>query len=201
MATEDKESPLKKQHILILDNFDSFTYNLLHYIEEFEGISCDVIRNDVIELSQLSLYDAIILSPGPGIPEEAGKLLTVINHIYQTKKMLGVCLGLQGIVVALGGSLKQLDEVMHGLERDCTIVDNSDPLFKGISNKFSAGRYHSWVADKNNLPEELLVTAIDDQNNIMAIRHKKFPVYAVQFHPESVMTPSGKEIIRNWLDI
>ena len=198
---EDNKSPLKKQHILILDNFDSFTYNLLHYTEEFDGITCDVIRNNVIELNQLNSYDAIILSPGPGIPEEAGMLLPVIKHTYQTKKILGVCLGLQGIVVSLGGGLKQLDKVMHGVERNCTIVDSSDPLFNGIKSEFSAGRYHSWVADNKKLPEELIVSAVDDEGQIMSLYHRNYPVYAVQFHPESIMTPVGKQIIRNWLAI
>lgn len=192
---------MKKQHILLLDNYDSFTYNLLHYLEEINGITCEVIRNDAFDPDRLSDFDAIILSPGPGLPEGAGILLPLISQCYQSKKILGVCLGLQAIVVAFGGALKQLDNVMHGLQRNCIVTDKNDKLFAGIKKIFPTGRYHSWVADEKKLPMELIVSAVDEQGEIMAIHHRHLPVYGVQFHPESIMTPSGKQIIRNWLEV
>ena len=192
---------MKEQRILLLDNYDSFTYNILHYVEELTGSACDVIRNDAFDLKYLVNYDSIILSPGPGLPEEAGVLISLIKQAYQNKKILGVCLGHQALAVAFNGTLKQLDNVMHGLQRNCTVIDHADPLYSNLPKSFPAGRYHSWVVDEKNLPHDFIITAVDDEKNIMSMRHLQYSLFGVQFHPESIMTPAGKQIIRNWLEI
>ena len=184
-----------------MDNYDSFTYNILHYVEELTDSSVDVVRNDAFDLNSLSDYDSIILSPGPGLPEEAGVLIPLIRQSFNNKKILGVCLGHQALTVAFDGELKQLNKVMHGLQRNCKVVDTADQLYKGLPEVFTAGRYHSWVVDEKSLSKDFIVSAIDDDKNIMSMRHRKYPVYGVQFHPESIMTPFGKQIIRNWLEI
>ena len=199
MGTEDNQRLLKNQRILLLDNYDSFTYNILHYVEELDNIECTVIRNDDFDLKQINHFDSIILSPGPGLPEEAGILIPLIKAALPTKKILGICLGHQALAVALGGRLKQLNKVMHGLQRNCIMKDTGDPLFFQLPGTFTTGRYHSWVVDELQLPDQLIVSAIDDDNQIMAIHHKALPVYGVQFHPESIMTPFGKKIIQNWI--
>lgn len=184
--------------ILLLDNYDSFTFNLVHIVKEL-GYEIDVVRNDKIALEAVDAYDKILLSPGPGIPEEAGILLPLIERYATAKSILGVCLGEQAIGQVFGAKLINLQEVYHGI---CSVIDvvADEPLFKGMGNPFMGGRYHSWVVDPENLPECLEVTAIErESRQIMALRHKEYDVKGIQFHPESVLTPNGKTIIENWL--
>ncbi len=181
--------------ILVLDNYDSFTYNLVHYIESF-NVQCDVFRNDKISLEEVRKYDKILLSPGPGIPEEAGILLDVIKTYAPTKSILGVCLGHQAIGQVFGAELYNVGQVIHGKSKNTTIIE-SDILFDGMDNSFQSGRYHSWAI--KNVQSPLIVTATDDDGIVQAIKHENFNVRGVQFHPESVMTPQGKNIIENWL--
>ena len=185
--------------ILIFDNYDSFTYNLLHIVQQFTDAEVDVVRNDKISLEEIEKYDGIILSPGPGIPSEAGILLDLIKKYHATKPILGVCLGLQAIAEAFGGSLINLDKVMHGVATHTLIKTTNESLFNGMKLGFLAGRYHSWVVNPETLPPSLEVTAVDDEGEIMAIRHRRFNVKGVQFHPESVLTQDGSKIIENWL--
>lgn len=184
--------------ILILDNYDSFTYNLLHLVKELGFTDVEVHRNDRISLDEVDKFDKIILSPGPGIPEEAGILLPLIKRYAPTKSILGVCLGHQAIGQAFGAKLVNLKEVFHGVETPIKIV-KEDSLFSGLSNEITVGRYHSWIISNENIPNELEVIAEDEQGEIMAIRHKTYNVKGIQFHPESVLTPKGHEIINNWL--
>ena len=186
--------------ILIIDNYDSFTYNLVQYVEEIVGHEIDVYRNDKIEIMEVEKYDYIILSPGPGLPKDAGIMPIVIEKYSPTKKILGVCLGHQAIAEAFGGSLQNLDKVYHGVATDME-VKKSDSLFEGISKVFKAGRYHSWIVNKIGFPDSLEVTAVDDGGEVMALAHKKYKVKGVQFHPESILTPQGKRIISNFLNI
>lgn len=189
--------------ILVFDNYDSFTYNLVHLVEKIMHIKVEVYRNDQIPLEKVKEYDKIILSPGPGIPEEAGLLLPLIKEYAATKSILGVCLGHQAIGEAFGGKLTNLSTVYHGVatpievKRKKSTFDNS--LFDGLPDKFDVGRYHSWIINDENFPDELEVTARDENNYIMALQHKKYDVQGVQFHPESVLTPLGEVILRNWL--
>ena len=185
--------------ILVFDNYDSFTYNLVHLVEKITHEKVDVYRNDEIALEKVADYDKIILSPGPGIPEEAGLLLPLIKMYASTKSILGVCLGHQAIGQAFGGTLTNLSTVFHGVATSCKQTKIKSRLFEGMENEFEIGRYHSWVIDNNNFPDELEITATDENNLIMALQHKTFDVQGVQFHPESVLTPSGETIIRNWL--
>ncbi len=182
--------------VFVVDNYDSFTYNLVHYLEHLE-YEVTVKQNDHFEIDELEEFDAIILSPGPGIPSEAGQLMSVISSYGSTKKILGVCLGLQAIVEVYGGEIRNLDQVYHGVSTNIQIIEK-DSLFEGLPNIFQVGRYHSWAAT-DPVPDCLTVTAVDQTGIIMAIRHKTFDVRAVQFHPESIMTSHGKEILRNWL--
>jgi anthranilate synthase component 2 len=184
--------------ILVFDNYDSFTYNLVHLVEKITHIKVDVYRNDQIALEKIKDYDKIILSPGPGIPSEAGLLLDVIKEYAPTKSILGVCLGHQAIGQAFGGTLENLDTVYHGIATPCKLSEAS-PLFKGLPGSIEVGRYHSWVIKEEGFPEALEVTARDDNNYIMALQHKKYDVQGVQFHPESILTPDGEAILRNWL--
>ena len=186
--------------ILLFDNYDSFTYNLLHILKEF-GADVEVFRNDKITLDEVDRFDKIVLSPGPGIPEEAGILLPLIRRYAPTKSILGVCLGEQAIGEAFGAKLINLTEVHHGVCSDVRVVAN-DPLFNGLDRIFRVGRYHSWVVSKEGLPDCLEITAEDtEEGQIMGLRHKEYNVRGIQFHPESVLTPQGKEIIKNWLSI
>ncbi len=182
---------------VIIDNYDSFTYNLAHLVKEL-GAEVDVLRNDKFELEELEKYDKIILSPGPGIPEEAGLLLEVIRTYAGRKPMLGVCLGEQAIGQAFGGKLTNLSEVFHGIQTNVKIK-NKDYIFDGLPTEIPVGRYHSWVVDADGFPEELVVTAISPEGQIMALKHREYDVHGIQFHPESVLTPDGKQIIGNWL--
>lgn len=186
--------------ILVFDNYDSFTYNLVHYLEMLTVAPIEVHRNDKITLKEIEKFDKIVLSPGSGIPSESGILLDVIKTYAVTKSILGICLGQQAIVEAFGGSLRNLDEVFHGVSTPATIIVD-DILFKNIPRKINIGRYHSWVAEKNNFPEELQITALDEVGEIMALRHKKYDIRAVQFHPESILTEFGLQIMDNWINL
>ena len=182
---------------IIIDNYDSFTYNLAHLVKEL-GAEVDVLRNDKFELEELEKYDKIILSPGPGIPEEAGLLLEVIRTYAGRKPILGVCLGEQAIGQAFGGKLTNLSEVFHGIQTNVKIK-NKDYIFDGLPTEIPVGRYHSWVVDTDGFPEELVVTAISPEGQIMALKHREYDIHGIQFHPESVLTPDGKQIVGNWL--
>tara|TARA_R110000868_G_scaffold30589_2_gene112884 strand:+ start:1521 stop:2084 length:564 start_codon:yes stop_codon:yes gene_type:complete len=183
--------------ILIIDNYDSFTYNLVHYLEDLD---CEVIvkRNDQLTLEEVNAFDKIVLSPGPGIPDEAGLLKAIIKRYSPTKKIFGVCLGQQAIAEVFGGSLINLDTVYHGIATKINIV-KEDVLFSGLPNELEVGRYHSWVVNPD-LPEALEATSFDENGQVMSLRHKIYDVSAVQFHPESVLTPQGKQILKNWVN-
>lgn len=186
--------------VLIFDNYDSFTYNLVHLVEKILHQKVDVVRNDQVELENIDQYDKIILSPGPGIPSEAGLLLDVIKEYASSKSILGVCLGHQAIGEVFGGRLINLPTVYHGIATPITIANNKGSgLFDGLPSNIRVGRYHSWVIADEEFPEELEITARDENNLIMALHHKTFDVQGVQFHPESILTPDGETIIRNWL--
>ncbi|MCG2459635.1 aminodeoxychorismate/anthranilate synthase component II [Flavobacteriaceae bacterium F89] len=182
--------------VLVIDNYDSFTYNLVHYLEDLE---CEVTvkRNDQLNLEEVAAFDKIVLSPGPGIPDEAGMLKEIIKAFAPTKSILGVCLGQQAIGEVFGGTLVNLDLVHHGVATKINIVKD-DVLFHGIPREIEVGRYHSWVVNPN-LPEVLEATSLDENGEVMSLRHKIYDVCAVQFHPESVLTPHGKKILENWL--
>ncbi|MDQ3109659.1 MAG: aminodeoxychorismate/anthranilate synthase component II [Bacteroidota bacterium] len=188
------------KRILVFDNYDSFTYNLVHLVEKITGASVDVVRNDKMDLNDVEMYDKIILSPGPGIPVEAGLLLPLIRKYAATKSILGVCLGHQAIGEALGGKLKQLDKVFHGVATNVRLSADAGFLFSGLPPEFKAGRYHSWVIDEKELTPDLMITARDEDGGIMGIQHKKFDVSGVQFHPESIMTEYGEELLLNFLN-
>ena len=183
--------------IVIIDNYDSFTYNLSHLLKEL-GAEIDVVRNDKFELMDLEQYDKIVLSPGPGIPSEAGLLLDVIRTYAGRKPILGVCLGHQAIGEVFGASLENLKEVYHGVQTEGTQLGN-DYIFEGLPERVMMGRYHSWVVAKDSVPECLEVTAMSDDGEIMAMRHRQYDIHGIQFHPESVLTPEGKTIVGNFL--
>jgi anthranilate synthase component 2 len=185
--------------IAVIDNYDSFTYNLVHAIKKISGFPVDVFRNDQIALEDLEKYDKIVLSPGPGIPEEAGLLLDIIKRYAPTKSILGVCLGHQAIGEAFGGTLTNMNRVLHGISTPVTKTETATVLFEGLPETFQAGRYHSWIVNEADLPECLKVTAYDDKGMIMAMKHTEYDVEGVQFHPESVLTPLGEQMIANWL--
>lgn len=193
--------------ILVFDNYDSFTYNLVHLVEKIWPHKVDVFRNDRIPLEKVKEYDKIILSPGPGIPSEAGLLLPLIQEYASSKSILGVCLGHQAIGEAFGGKLTNLSTVFHGVATKINVDQahaeqgNSENLFAGLPEELEVGRYHSWIVSEDGFPEELEITARDENKYIMALRHKKYDVQGVQFHPESVLTPDGEKIIRNWLNV
>lgn len=182
---------------VIIDNYDSFTYNLQHYLEAVLEADVPVYRNDQIEISALAVFDNIVLSPGPGLPQHAGITMEVIHRFGSNKRILGVCLGHQAIGLAFGGSLKNLSTVHHGVSSSLQILQD-DYLFENFPNESDVGRYHSWVVSNQQLPDCLEVLAIDEEGEIMALRHQEFDVRGVQFHPESIMTPHGKTLIRNW---
>ncbi|HQR00142.1 MAG TPA: aminodeoxychorismate/anthranilate synthase component II [Ferruginibacter sp.] len=188
-------------NILVFDNYDSFTYNLVHLVEKITAGKVDVYRNDRIELEQVKAYDKIILSPGPGIPEEAGLLLPLIRAYAADKSILGVCLGHQAIGEAFGGKLINLETVYQGVATKIKIEKAGTKIFDGLGPELEVGRYHSWIVGEKDFPEELEITARDENGYIMALRHKKYDVQGVQFHPESVLTPDGEQIIRNWLGL
>lgn len=184
--------------LLILDNYDSFTYNLVHLVEKVSDIPFDVIRNNKIAIEEAGAYDKILLSPGPGLPKDAGIMPELIKRYGSTRSVLGVCLGLQAIGEAYGGTLKNLDRVFHGIATPVNIISD-DLLFNHCPDTFMAGRYHSWVIDPLSLPGSLQITALDSEGNIMALKHKTYDVRAVQFHPESILSEHGGTILSNWL--
>ncbi len=183
--------------ILVIDNYDSFTYNLVHYLEDLD-CEVTVYRNDEFEMEDIAHFDKILLSPGPGIPEEAGLLKQVIQHYGPTKSIFGVCLGQQAIGEVYGGTLSNLDKVYHGVATNVTKAVDDELLFEGLENEFEVGRYHSWVVDAN-LPDCLEATSFDENGQVMSLRHKTYDVRGVQFHPESVLTPNGKKMLENWV--
>jgi anthranilate synthase component II len=186
--------------ILMIDNYDSFTYNLVQYLRELTGQSITVVRNDEVPLSYINDFDCIFISPGPGVPQDSGMILDMIKQYGEKKSIFGVCLGLQAIGIAYGGSLTNLDNVYHGVNTLVSITHEAESIFQGIPSPFMAGRYHSWVIDRATLPSALIITAADEKGMIMAASHKTFHVKGVQFHPESVLTPDGKKILYNFLE-
>ncbi|WP_100616219.1 anthranilate synthase component II [Confluentibacter citreus] len=184
--------------ILVIDNYDSFTYNLVHYLEDLD-CEVTVLRNDKLTLEDVEPFDKIVLSPGPGIPDEAGLLKPIIKKYAPTKSILGVCLGQQAIGEVFGGSLINLEDVYHGVATKVTITVDDESLFNGLEKDIEVGRYHSWVVDAN-LPDSLEATSFDANGQVMSLRHKTYDVRGVQYHPESVLTPHGKQILRNWID-
>ncbi len=189
--------------ILVFDNYDSFTYNLVHLVQKITHEKVDVYRNDKMALEEVKKYDKIILSPGPGVPEEAGLLLPLIKEYASSKPILGVCLGHQAIGQAFGGTLTNLSSVYHGVATSIKINDDrlkvKNDVFSNLPQEIEVGRYHSWVVDKENFPADLEITAEDENGFIMGLQHKTFDVQGVQFHPESVLTPDGEKLMRNWL--
>ena len=185
--------------ILVFDNYDSFTYNLVHAVKKLGYTDVEVHRNDQIALEDIERFDKIILSPGPGVPSESGILLDVIRRYAPTKSILGVCLGEQAIAEAFGGTLINLTDVHHGVSSMVDVLQD-DVLFNGLAKQLEVGRYHSWAAEKSTLPECLTITAEDEEGMIMALQHKTYDVRGVQFHPESVLTPDGEKMLKNWLE-
>ena len=185
--------------IAMIDNYDSFTYNLVHLVKEL-GAEIEVFRNDQFELAELERFEKIMLSPGPGIPEEAGKLIDVIREYAGKKPILGICLGEQAIGEFFGGKLVNLSDVFHGVQTPAHIV-SSDPIFNDMEKDIVVGRYHSWVVDAESIPPCLEVTCISDEGQVMALRHRNYDIRGIQFHPESVLTPEGKKMINNWINL
>lgn len=190
-----------QNHILLIDNYDSFTYNLVHYIEAISDYSVDVFRNNEISIEKVNDYEIIILSPGPGLPKDAGILKQVIERYASSKKILGVCLGMQAIGEIFGGKLKNLDTVYHGIATPIKILEKDGLIFNNLPTELHVGRYHSWVVDKEDFPTDLIITSIDGNGEPMSLRHKKYCVFGVQFHPESILTEHGKEILANFLAV
>jgi anthranilate synthase component 2 len=186
-------------NVLVIDNYDSFTYNLVHYLEDLD-CKVTVFRNDEFDLNELNEFHKILLSPGPGLPSESGLLLDVIKTYASSKSILGICLGMQAIGEVFGGILINLNKVYHGVATKTTQT-NDDSIFNAIPKEFFVGRYHSWAISSQNFPESLEITSVDENNEIMSIRHKTFDVKGVQFHPESILTSHGKKILENWLEI
>lgn len=184
--------------VIVIDNYDSFTYNLVHYLEDL-GCTVTVKRNDQLQLEDIEPFDKIVLSPGPGIPDEAGLLKPIIEAYAKTKPILGVCLGHQAIGEVFGGTLANLDKVYHGVATPVEVVQE-DPLFEGLGKSFEVGRYHSWVV-QTPLPEDLVLLAQERNGQVMAMRHKTYDLYGVQFHPESILSPDGKQLLNNWLKL
>jgi len=186
------------KNVLVIDNYDSFTYNLVHYLEDLDCL-ITVKRNDQLHIDDVEAFDKIVLSPGPGIPDEAGLLKPIIARYAPTKSILGVCLGQQAIGEVFGGTLINLENVFHGVATKVTSCVNDEMLFNGLDKTFEVGRYHSWVVDAN-LPDVLEATSFDENGQVMSLRHKTYDVRGVQYHPESVLTPNGKQILKNWIN-
>lgn len=200
MSNNINQSAAQEQlKVLVFDNYDSFTYNLVQIIERVLDQKVDVVRNDQITLEEIGKYDKIILSPGPGIPEEAGILLDLIKEYAPTKSILGVCLGQQAIAEAFGGNLINLSEIFHGVATSAELVKENTKIFRNLTSGMEVGRYHSWAVNPEGFPEELEITALDKDGMIMALQHKIYDVHGVQFHPESILTPDGEVIIKNFL--
>ena len=187
------------QKIVVIDNYDSFTYNLVHALDKLSGGKVDVFRNDRVSREELEGYDAIVLSPGPGIPDEAGQLKKIIEWFSPTKRILGVCLGHQAIAEVFGGRLININKVFHGVSTMVQVLDKDDYLYKGIPELFDAGRYHSWIVSTDGLPDCLSISAVAEDGEIMGISHREYDIRGVQYHPESVLTSVGEKIIANWL--
>jgi anthranilate synthase component 2 len=185
--------------ILMIDNYDSFTYNLVHMLETFDGVSVVVKRNDQLTLDDVVPFEKIVLSPGPGIPSEAGLMPEIVKAFAETKSILGVCLGHQCIGESFGGTLLNIKAPIHGKATPIEILDPSEPLFRGLPQRFPVGRYHSWVVRNEGLPQEIKVTAVDDSGSIMALRHTRLDICGVQFHPESILTEHGRTMLENWI--
>ena len=189
---------MSMKKVLVIDNYDSFTYNLVHYLQDLD-CEVSVRRNDKLELGEISGFDKILLSPGPGIPEEAGMLKEIIAHYARSKSILGVCLGQQAIAEVFGGRLVNLDKVYHGVSTSIERVGEDEALYRGLPRRLEVGRYHSWVVS-NDLPDVLEVTSVDSSGEIMSLKHRDLDVRAVQYHPESILTPHGKTILKNWVE-
>ena len=185
--------------VVIIDNYDSFTFNLVHYLEDLNA-EVTVFRNDEFELVEIDTFDKIILSPGPGMPDEAGLLKEVITTYASSKSILGICLGHQAIAEVFNSKLINLKSTLHGVSSKVTVLDKSELLFYKIPNQFNIGHYHSWVIEPDAISDDLIITSVDEEGNIMSIKHKEFDVRGVQFHPESIMTEYGKKILKNWLE-
>lgn len=190
---------MKKSKVLVIDNYDSFTYNLVYILREL-GVEPDIFRNDQIKIAEIEKYDKILLSPGPGLPDDAGIMNETIKFYGKNKSILGVCLGHQGIAQVYNSKLYNLTSVLHGVTSKLSVLKNDDKLFKGLPSQFDVGLYHSWAVDKETLSPELEITAINDSGIVMAISHRKYDVVGLQFHPESIMTKFGKPLIKNWLE-
>lgn len=186
------------KQLLIIDNYDSFTYNLVHYFENLQ-VQITVARNDQITITECDRFDAIVLSPGPGIPSDAGNLIPIIHHYKDIKPLLGICLGHQAIAQVYGASISNLTQVYHGISTP--IYHDQQSIFNDIPNPFNAGRYHSWIVDKNNLPDCLMITAYDQQDHIMGLQHRQLPIFGLQFHPESIMTTHGMHLLNNFIKV
>ena len=184
--------------VLVIDSYDSFTYNLVHYLEDLD---CEIIikRNDEINIADVTAFDKIVISPGPGIPKDAGLVKDIIKHYASTKSILGVCLGQQAIAEVYGGQLINLEDVFHGVSKPIQIAVNDESLFDGFKKTIEVGLYHSWVVNPN-LPDVLEATSFDENGNVMSLRHKTYDLKGVQFHPESVLTPKGKRLLKNWIN-
>ncbi|MEM6765408.1 MAG: aminodeoxychorismate/anthranilate synthase component II [Bacteroidota bacterium] len=188
--------------ILVLDNYDSFTYNLVHIVRELGyGNQMRVVRNDKISLEEIEEYDKILLSPGPGLPKDAGIMPQLIAKYGKNKHILGICLGHQGISENYGASLFNMPEVLHGVGTSTTVIAGGDPIFEGVPESFQVARYHSWSVDRESLNGQLQLLAVDDENRVMAVKHKQYSVYGLQFHPESVITEHGIQMMKNWLEM
>lgn len=187
--------------ILVLDNYDSFTYNLVQYLNEIADEEVTIHRNDAISIEEVDAFDCIVLSPGPGVPKDAGNMPNIIQEYKGKKPILGVCLGHQAIAEAFGGQLKNLEQVYHGLATDIHISDATEPLYQGLPQTLEVGRYHSWVIDSTTCPECLIITSTSPDGAIMSVRHESLPIFGVQYHPESIMTPQGKDILSNFLQV
>jgi anthranilate synthase component 2 len=187
--------------ILMIDNYDSFTYNLVHYLESDDKVNVTVKKNDHFEIDEVEGFDRIVISPGPGLPKESGNILEVIEKYKGKKPILGVCMGHQAIGEAFGAQLKNLNEVLHGISTSANIIDSNELLYRGLSRSVEVGRYHSWVIDRKTLSNDFKITAEDEKGEIMSIRHKEYDLVGLQFHPESILTPQGFEMIQNWLSL
>jgi len=184
--------------VLVIDNYDSFTYNLVHYLKDL-NVEVDVKRNDKLTLKDVEPYNLLLLSPGPGLPKDAGLLMEIIKKYAPTKKILGVCLGQQAIAEVFGGELRNLEQVHHGVSSKITQLNNDDVLYKDIPKVLEVGRYHSWVVAEK-VPDCLEVTSVDENGEIMSLKHKTYDVRGVQYHPESILTPLGKQLLKNWIN-
>jgi anthranilate synthase component 2 len=187
------------EKVVVIDNYDSFTYNLVHALNQITGSKVDVFRNDKVDVKELAAYSHIVLSPGPGIPDEAGLLKDIIREYARDKRMLGVCLGHQAIAEVFGGSLINISRVFHGVSTRIRVLDREDYLYRNVPGEFDGGRYHSWIVSEKDLPESLQVTARAEDGEIMGMRHREYDVKGVQYHPESVLTKEGTAILTNWI--